>query len=582
MMDLNSKLEKCMGQRENLSSFIQCFPLGIICGRPNSELAETVQLKINEKLGTEITVKFLFDKEQNFCEKVDTVVNSYEEKIRCGILEMQTEYFIPVLIDEESLEKNTVSKSLEKVCQTLRQRGYKWHICYYLIIDRTVSQKEVSLEAGLEKLWEKHDYRGSIGVFEPNTIDDHAVRAIVFHILLQVLERQTIPYERFILGCWKLDAEKQCLTACLQKKIEFQNQSENETKFKEQVQFRLEEMVPDHMSSWKSAFFSMPVHYDFFEQFGKGNIWEERKASYRNLLKLLYGRENVFEQFLEENVKRNNENEIMREFLNRQDGNLYEIKKLLKNRVKEIKGDYQKKIDEAKIQKEKSLEYPIILKKRGALKSVEIEELLEKLWNGYWKQEANIFVWKQRYKILELTEEYLQSNRFQAEIEQIEEKNKNILGQLTMIQRECCNLQIDVPETLQNKIPDLKWKDFVSDEKYLDELEHLYTGRIDFWMGLLSTSDIGKFVQQLNDLKSKRPEIYYSAKLKPQWDVDQKRYLYIKTLDHGKREDLNTKLKYESKLYMEECDWETENSADFLVYRKIDSLDEVDRGQEER
>lgn len=177
-------------------------------------------------------MKFLFDKEQNFCKKVETVVNSYEEKIRGGILDRQTEYFIPVLMDEESLEKNTVSKALEKVCQTLRQRGYKWRICYYLIIDRIVSQKEISLEAGLEKLWEKNDYRGSIGVFEPNTIDDHAVRAIVFHILLQVLERQTTPYERFILGCWKLDAEKQCLTACLEKKIEFQNQSENETKSK--------------------------------------------------------------------------------------------------------------------------------------------------------------------------------------------------------------------------------------------------------------------------------------------------------------------------------------------------------------
>lgn len=178
MMDLNSKLEKCMERRENLSSFIQCFPLGIICGRPNSELAEMVQLKIGEKLGTEITVKFLFDKEQNFCEKVETVVNSYEEKIRGGILDRQMEYFIPVLMDEESLEKNTVSKALEKVCQTLRQRGYKWRICYYLIIDRIVSQKEISLEAGLEKLWEKNDYKGSIGVFEPNTIDDHAVRAI--------------------------------------------------------------------------------------------------------------------------------------------------------------------------------------------------------------------------------------------------------------------------------------------------------------------------------------------------------------------------------------------------------------------
>lgn len=31
MMDLNSKLEKCMGQQEYLSPFIQCFPLGIIC-----------------------------------------------------------------------------------------------------------------------------------------------------------------------------------------------------------------------------------------------------------------------------------------------------------------------------------------------------------------------------------------------------------------------------------------------------------------------------------------------------------------------------------------------------------------------
>lgn len=278
------------------------------------------------------------------------------------------EYFIPVLMDEESLEKNTVSKALEKVCQTLRQRGYKWRICYYLIIDRIVSQKEISLEAGLEKLWEKNDYKGSIGVFEPNTIDDHAVRAIVFHILLQVLERQTTPYERFILGCWKLDAEKQCLTACLKKKIEFQNQTENETKFKEQVQFRLEEMVPDHMSSWKSTFFSMPVHYDSLEQFGKGNIWEERKASYRNLLRVLYGRETVFEQFLEENRKLNNENEIMWEFLNRQDGNLYEIKKLLKNRVNEIKEDYQKKIDEAKIQKEKFIRISNNIEKKRSFK----------------------------------------------------------------------------------------------------------------------------------------------------------------------------------------------------------------------
>lgn len=529
-VNLNHELELIRNEQMDMEPYkrnMKYYLLSITLGEDDYELTSGIKEKLLEKMHWENAVHFLHvQKELEDKKQVDAAMDQFIGDAASGMLSLLNRYYIPMIVNMKSVSVDTIVKLTKYIDETLRQKGCNdYEIGYYLVYDQEISKEEQKQITGnLLDLTRKN----SIGFFGQNVEEAyaHVIRAIAMDIFLKLCGEER-PYQVYTLGYWKYDVVKQRLAAYLDALLQKQKVHQDEIDILKEIRRCLREYVyadlENKKQEWFDKFSKMPFRINGLE--------EEGKVTYRELLKMMYGTETVFHDFLEDNFAIENVEQTARNVMNYQECSLYDIEHGIINACDEVKCEYSEEIEKGV---PRALESIATLKWErtflGFRKMIQFESCIQRLQQDIWSIEAKKFALEQTCRILD----YLKSEVFRKYINEKKEEYTEIERQIKLIYRESCLVGNDyglksINEEYNNCPKRLCWNDSIWKEDFWKKIKNLVVpvikAVVEKWGWQEYEQQIWEFQRKLKNLEER--DVYYAAKLPLEWDIEKEKKIYI-------------------------------------------------------
>lgn len=594
----------CISQRNACrKDALSRFPICIVYGICPKEIQDNLPSELRIQLGSELSCEILYVGESfQVGEALDRAIIKYRENQSEGLILAKSDFLIPIIFMTDQFDGADMEKLLGDVRHKLKQKGYDgdYRFLYYCIYDYENIEAGNAFKEQFLNFLGKGDNAFPLGIFTNDKYAPEsqkygkAIQVIAMHIFLLCSEEdgnmllaqleETDHSGYFTLGYWRLDVLKQKLNDCLITVLELQRCPMEELGVaRAGVSESINRLLSFSAIEWLEEFLKMPVVSSAeLEKILHPGFLKKTKIEYRDLIRLLYGKEDAFKRFLYINLGTGTEREKIDAFLKADIGNYHFVKNHLEETLLKLQSRYE--ADRSRSQQLMPDRGYIVLDKR-----ISLRELLDQLGERVWKLEADLVQTERKLAFVDGVLDYLHSEEHRQRLEEVERRNREEMALLGVLRRE------------------IAWDDRISFTDKISISEECITGgnfgwyedmlepdtfrkisanmsvvqkSVTVWLQENLSEVLDDFIKKINELKQSdnKLDLFYAAKLDDvSWGTREKEYLYVSTTFEGE-----TRKSLEEKLQMRLVDkelmrrnWQPSTCMELFCMKEIKDLAEI-------
>lgn len=588
---LDQMLNSMTGRQQLRLQQLQRYPMCLICGSLPDTLREMIQMELAAKLGGGQAVGIVEPGPQGDVEtETAGVVNSFRRKMESGDLKRLGQYYVPVVFLADQLKTGQLRSMLARFAAQMERMGCSYTLCCYGIFDYEAMDSAVCRQQ-LRNLTEDTYDPVPLCIYTQDCLAEteyqrylKAIHSMTMHIFLESLKEPGQNSGLFVTGYWKLDVLRQKAADFLLRAVHRQEEElTGLSDYYAAIRDRLDQAAFLDEKEWIARFRRMPVKYQEISGLLHARGYLRRPArTYREILVLLYGREDAFPAFVETNLEESLSEADIRHFFSGGIGNLYAVKQNLEDVLQRLQKQYREDAENMRT----SQSYDAVCRFE---RKKTIAELVADLENNFWRSEAAVLHAQRKERFAGRLLAYMRSAEFQETVRKLEERNQEEKKRLTLLAQETFmerqpdfpmpEVKLPIPQEWQ--LPD--WDMDLFREQAVKEAANGMReagAAIRDWMEQHADEVLGRFTADLQRLKLyRRTESYYAARLSGVGDGREQETLYIGFQGYDS-DSFAEKLEETARLKLPEIrvrarSWESDLCFELSVIREIQSVDEI-------